>query len=213
MPGSARWRGDSGHPALRPSGQPAAVPNRSRRFGRDRHRDLPGLRWGGANHRVHRGSRCHREDPQTPGCERAGARSHPAASLPGATAAGAVRRDGVITPGSLRSGCAVSGTPWRRLAGKQAGRGKAGRRGRLWEEFGGLTAIHMPLGRPTWLADGRCHGQSHETARCEPTNTWFILPILTAAAKAIRLIRTGADWLRDHPRLDRPIQDGLRREL
>jgi len=41
----------------------------------------------------------HREDPRPPGCESAGARSHPAASLPGATAAGAVRRDGVITPG------------------------------------------------------------------------------------------------------------------
>jgi plasmid stabilization system protein ParE len=40
----------------------------------------------------------------------------------------------------------------------------------------------------------------------------------TAAAKTIRLIRTGADRLRDHPRpgrphLGRPIEDGLRREL
>jgi len=35
----------------------------------------------------------------------------------------------------------------------------------------------------------------------------------TAAAKAIRLIRTGADRLHDHPRLGRPMQDGLRREL
>jgi RNA polymerase primary sigma factor len=35
----------------------------------------------------------------------------------------------------------------------------------------------MPLGRPAWLAGGRCLGQSGETARCEPTNRWFILPI------------------------------------
>ena len=37
---------------------------------RDRYRDLPGLRRGGANHRLYRGSRRHREDPHPPGCER-----------------------------------------------------------------------------------------------------------------------------------------------
>ena len=66
---------------------------------RDRHRDLPGLRRGDADHRLHRGPGGHREDPRPPGCESVGTRSHPAASLPGATAAGAVRRDGVTTPG------------------------------------------------------------------------------------------------------------------
>jgi plasmid stabilization system protein ParE len=34
-----------------------------------------------------------------------------------------------------------------------------------------------------------------------------------AAGKAIRLIRAGANRLRDHPRLGRPMRDGLRREL
>jgi len=53
--------------------------------------NMPGLRRCGANHRVHRRPGGHREDPRPPGCESAGARSHPAASLPGATAAGAVR--------------------------------------------------------------------------------------------------------------------------
>jgi ribosomal protein S27E len=87
---------------------------------RDRHRDLPGLRRGGADHRVHRGSRRHREDPHPPGCESAGARSHPAASLPGATAAGAVRRDGVTTPGRPRLGFAVSGMAMA-AAGRETG--------------------------------------------------------------------------------------------
>ena len=35
----------------------------------------------------------------------------------------------------------------------------------------------------------------------------------TAAGKAVRLIRAGANRLRDHPRLGRPMADGLRREL
>ena len=52
-----------------------------------------------ADHRVHRGSRCHREDPHPSGWESAKARSEPAATVPGAAAAGAVRRDGVTTPG------------------------------------------------------------------------------------------------------------------
>jgi hypothetical protein len=87
---------------------------------RDRHRDLPGLRWGGADHRVHRGSRRHREDPHPPGRESARARSHPAASLPGAAAAGAVRRDGVTTPGRPRLGFAVSGMAMA-AAGRETG--------------------------------------------------------------------------------------------
>lgn len=42
MTRSARWRGDSGHPALRPSGPPAAVQNRSERS------CIPARRCGGA---------------------------------------------------------------------------------------------------------------------------------------------------------------------
>ena len=34
-----------------------------------------------------------------------------------------------------------------------------------------------------------------------------------AASKAVRAIRDGANRLRDHPRLGRPMDDGLRREL
>jgi plasmid stabilization system protein ParE len=35
----------------------------------------------------------------------------------------------------------------------------------------------------------------------------------TAAGKAVRLIRDGANRLREHPRLGRPMDDSLRREL
>jgi len=55
-----------------------------------RYRDLPGLRRGGANHRLHRGSGSHTEDPRSPGCESVGARSHEASTVPSSTAAGAV---------------------------------------------------------------------------------------------------------------------------
>ncbi len=35
----------------------------------------------------------------------------------------------------------------------------------------------------------------------------------TAAGQVVRAIRSGADRLRNHPRLGRPMDDGLRREL
>jgi toxin ParE1/3/4 len=42
----------------------------------------------------------------------------------------------------------------------------------------------------------------------------FLVEVNPAAAgRAVRLIRAGADRLRDHPRLGRPMGDGLRREL
>ena len=64
-----------------------------------------------------------------------------------------------------------------RLAEKQAGRGKAGRRGRLREEFGAMMPIYTLMGERKRPADGRCRARSDETARCRPTKRWFILPI------------------------------------
>ena len=54
----------------------------------DRHQDLPGLRRGGANQGLYRGSRRHREDPVPPRCERGCARSQQVAARPSATPAG-----------------------------------------------------------------------------------------------------------------------------
>jgi len=58
---------------------------------RHRHRDLPGVRRGGADHRQHRGPRGDREDPHPPRYERRRVRSFPAAAVPGAARDRAVR--------------------------------------------------------------------------------------------------------------------------
>ncbi len=56
-----------------------------------RHRDLPGLWWGSADHRLHRGVRGHREDPHPPRQARCLGGNCPVAALPGTATGASVR--------------------------------------------------------------------------------------------------------------------------
>ena len=76
-------------------------------------------------------------------------------------------------PGSGRCRRRVSGTAMAAAGRKLAGRVKVRRRRCRWEEFGGLAPICTLMCERKWPADGRCPGQSGETASSEPTHRWL----------------------------------------
>lgn len=95
MTGSARWPGDSGYPALRPSSPPAAVPNRSRRFGRDRYRPIGRIaNWH--SRRLPRSGRVHR----CGGCSK----RQRNATVGSFALCHQLRGDGIAWPGNWRAG-------------------------------------------------------------------------------------------------------------
>ena len=64
-------------------------------------------------------------------------------------------------------------------AGRETGgEGEGCRRGRLREEFGGVTPVLAPIAQRKRPADVRSQRRSGEAAPCEHTKRWFILPIL-----------------------------------
>jgi len=83
---------------------------------RYRHRDLPGLRRGSPDHRLHRGSRGGRKDIHPSRCESRRVGSLPVAALRGAAPARAVRLSGRIQRRPLGAATPAARPRWR-LAG------------------------------------------------------------------------------------------------
>jgi len=94
---------------------------------RHRHRDLPGLRWGSADHRVYRRPGGDREDPHPPGCESGQLRSPAVTTLPGATPALAVRLSEFLNDDSPGAAPPAARPRWRLARWPARGENRAGK--------------------------------------------------------------------------------------